>query len=113
MRLGLVLERSAAVTPSMLPVVISGCELYARTIPVLLAFTAVMALAQPPLSRLNPAVKQVVDQVSEERIGATMKKLESFGTRYVGSEQDNATHGIGAAQHWISTNSRATARNSR
>ena len=71
---------------------------------VLLAFVAycgMEALAQPPLSRLNPAIKQIVDQVSEERIGATMKKLESFGTRYVGSEQDNDTHGIGGAQRWI------------
>ena len=59
------------------------------------------ALAQPPLSRLNPAIKQIVDQVSEERIGAIMKKLESFGTRYVGSEQDSDTHGIGGAQRWI------------
>jgi hypothetical protein len=59
------------------------------------------ALAQPPLSRLNPAVKQVVDQVSEERIGAIMKKLESFGTRYVGSEKDNPEHGVGGAQRWI------------
>lgn len=59
------------------------------------------ALAQPPLSRLNPTVRQVVDQVSEQRIGTIMKKLESFGTRYVGSAQDDPEHGIGAAQNWI------------
>jgi len=70
------------------------------TVPIVLMLS-VSALAQPPLSRINPAVKQVVDQVSEERIEAIMKKLESFGTRYVGSEKDNPTHGIGAAQHWI------------
>src|SRR5580698_7265489 len=57
--------------------------------------------AQAPVTRLNPAVKQIVDQVSEERISATMKKLGDFGTRYVGSEQDSETHGIGAAQRWI------------
>lgn len=71
---------------------------------VLLAFAlycGMEALAQPPLSRLNPAIKQIVDQVSEERVGAIMKKLESFGTRYVGSEQDSDTHGIGGAQRWI------------
>jgi hypothetical protein len=62
---------------------------------------ASLAPAQPPLSRLNPAVKQVVDEVSEERIAANMKKLESFGTRFVGSEQDSPDHGIGAAQRWI------------
>jgi Peptidase family M28 len=42
-----------------------------------------------------------VDTVSEDRIGATMKKLESFGTRYILSEQDSPNHGIGAAQRWI------------
>ncbi len=71
------------------------------SVPVLCLLCASVALAQPPLTRLNPAVKQVADQVSEERIAATMKKLESFGTRFVGSEQDNPTHGIGAAQRWI------------
>src|SRR5581483_9759467 len=71
---------------------------------VLIAFAlycGMEALAQPPLSRLNPTIKAIVDQVSEERIGAIMKKLESFGTRYVGSEQDSDTHGIGGAQRWI------------
>ena len=56
---------------------------------------------QPPVTALNPTIKQIVDAVSEDRIGATMKKLESFGTRYILSEQDSPTHGIGAAQRWI------------
>src|SRR5580704_16470909 len=70
----------------------------------LVLFTALcvfQALAQAPLTRLNPAVKQIVDQVSEERISAIMKRLGEFGTRYVGSEQDSETRGIGAAQRWI------------
>ena len=53
------------------------------------------------MTGLNPAVTKIVDAVSEERIGATMKKLEAFGTRYVLSEQDSPTHGIGAAERWI------------
>ena len=64
-------------------------------------YCGVEGLAQPPAAQLNPAVKKIVDEVSEERIGAIMKKLESFGTRYVGSEKDNPTHGIGGAQIWI------------
>lgn len=64
-------------------------------------YCGVEGLAQPPAAQLNPAVKKIVDEVSEERIGAIMKKLESFGTRYVGSEKDNPTHGIGGAQNWI------------
>jgi hypothetical protein len=64
-------------------------------------YCAFTALAQPPTSRLNPLISKVVDEVSEERIAAIMRKLESFGTRYVLSEKDNPTHGIGGAQHWI------------
>ena len=65
------------------------------------AYCAVSSFAQPPTTRLNPLITRVVEGVSEERIAATMKKLESFGTRYVLSEKNNPTHGIGGAQHWI------------
>ncbi len=65
------------------------------------AYCAVSIFAQPPMTRLNPLITKVVEGVSEERIAATMKKLESFGTRYVLSEKNNPTHGIGGAQHWI------------
>jgi hypothetical protein len=58
-------------------------------------------LPQQPETGLNPAVKQIVDGVSEERIAATLKKLEGFGTRYVLSAQDDPVHGIGAAKRWI------------
>ena len=64
-------------------------------------YCAVQGLAQPPTTQLNPAVKKIVDEVSEERIGAIMKKLGDFGTRYVASEQDNPAHGIGGAAKWI------------
>jgi Peptidase family M28 len=64
-------------------------------------YCAVQGLAQPPTTQLNPTVKKIVEEVSEERIGATMKRLGDFGTRYVGSEQQNATHGIGGASKWI------------
>jgi hypothetical protein len=57
--------------------------------------------AQAPDTRINPAVKQVVDAISEPRMEATLRKLESFGTRYVLSAQDDPAHGIGAAKQWI------------
>jgi hypothetical protein len=57
--------------------------------------------AQSPPARLIPAVKQVVDAISEERIAANLKKLEGFGSRYILSEQDDPAHGIGAAKRWI------------
>ena len=46
-------------------------------------------------------MKQIVDAISEQRIAAISQKLESFGTRYVLSAQDDPVHGIGAAKRWI------------
>ncbi len=46
-------------------------------------------------------VKQIVDAISQQRITAISQKLESFGTRYVLSAQDDPVHGIGAAKRWI------------
>jgi hypothetical protein len=72
-----------------------------RSILCLAVFFAFRLSAQQPETRLNPAVKQIVDAVSEERIAATLKKLEAFGTRYILSAQDDPAHGIGAAKRWI------------
>jgi len=69
-----------------------------RLLPVLFVLPL---LAQQPETRLNPTVKQIVDAVSEERLAATLKKLEGFGTRYILSSQDDPAHGIGAAKRWI------------
>jgi hypothetical protein len=59
------------------------------------------AAAQTPETRINPTVRQIVDAISEQRMAATLRKLESFGTRYVLSAQDDPAHGIGAAKRWI------------
>jgi putative aminopeptidase FrvX len=59
------------------------------------------ARAQAPETRLNPAVKQMVDAISQERVAATMRKLESFGTRHTMSSDDDPARGIGAARRWI------------
>ena len=70
-----------------------------------LILAAALASGQPlsvglPKS-INPAVKRIVDGVSEERIAAIEKKLESFGTRNIFSETDDPARGIGAARRWI------------
>ena len=70
-------------------------------VPCLAAFFVFRVFSQQPETRLNPAVKQVVDGISEERIAATLKKLEGFGTRYILSSQNDPEHGIGAAKRWI------------
>ena len=43
----------------------------------------------------------MADSVSEERIAATLKKLESFGTRNIHTDTDSDTHGVIAARKWI------------
>ncbi len=59
------------------------------------------AFPQAPETRLNPAVKEIADAISEQRIAAVLEKLQGFGTRYVLSSQDDPLHGIGAAKRWI------------
>jgi hypothetical protein len=61
--------------------------------------TAIPAFAQ--YKAVNPQVSKIVSEVSEERITANLKKLESFGTRYIYSSQDDPEHGVGAARTWI------------
>ncbi len=50
---------------------------------------------------VNPKVTQAVSQVSEERITAILKKLESFGTRNILSAENDPVHGVGAARAWV------------
>lgn len=66
---------------------------------VLLSVTALLGQGTP--KSLNPLVRKAVEAVSTERIEASMRKLESFGTRGNYSETDSATRGIGAARRWI------------
>jgi hypothetical protein len=62
---------------------------------------ALVQCANAQMKSVNPTVQKIVDSVSQERITEILKKLESFQTRGVFSEQDNPTRGIGAARHWI------------
>ncbi|HYL35046.1 MAG TPA: M28 family peptidase [Bryobacteraceae bacterium] len=68
-----------------------------------LPLSAVLAVASASaqFKTINPTVKEIVDAVSQERIAAIMKKLESFETRNLFSEDDNPRRGIGAARRWI------------
>jgi Zn-dependent M28 family amino/carboxypeptidase len=58
-----------------------------------------VAVGQP--HKPSPIVSQMVKQVSEKNIEATIRKLVSFGTRNTLSEQNNPSRGIGAARDWI------------
>lgn len=50
---------------------------------------------------LDPRIVALVKSVSEERLAATLKKLESFETRSTLSSATSTTRGIGAARQWI------------
>jgi hypothetical protein len=50
---------------------------------------------------LDPRIVKMVSSISEERLGATLKKLESFETRSTLSSPDSPTRGVGAAREWI------------
>lgn len=62
-------------------------------------FGAVCVSAQPP--DLDPQVAKLVSEVSEQRLGDIVGKLQSFETRNTLSAQDSPTRGIGAAAQWI------------
>lgn len=63
---------------------------------------AAFASAQetPPPAEV-PAVYEIVDAVSAERIESDIRTLAGFGTRHTASETDSDTRGIGAARRWI------------
>ncbi len=72
---------------------------HVRSILLAACFGALTASAQ--YKSINPQVSKIVSEVSEERITATLKKLEGFGTRNLRSSQDDPNRGIGAARKWI------------
>src|SRR2546422_2376720 len=69
---------------------------------VVLAGFSRVAHAQPAAtSDLDPRIVTLVQSVSEERLAAILKKLESFGTRSTLSSPDKPDRGVGAARQWI------------
>jgi hypothetical protein len=57
--------------------------------------------ALQPTQRLDPAIQKIVAGISEERIAAILRKLESFETRNTLSDPDQTNRGIGVARQWI------------
>jgi hypothetical protein len=52
-------------------------------------------------SDLDPRIVHLVGQISEDRLAAILRKLETFGTRNTMSSVDTPGRGIGAARQWI------------
>jgi hypothetical protein len=61
----------------------------------------VLVSAAAPDERLDPRVAGLLENVSEERLTAILRKLEGFETRHTLSSADSPTRGIGAARDWI------------
>jgi hypothetical protein len=66
----------------------------------LLLFISISALAQTTIKQ-DPAIKQMVNEVSSKNIEAIVRKLVSFKTRNTLSDTTSKTEGIGAARNWI------------
>jgi peptidase M28-like protein len=74
---------------------------FVRAVMMLAACDLGRAVAAQPAAELDPRIMKLVASISEERLGATLKKLESFETRNTLSSVDSPTRGIGAARQWI------------
>ncbi len=76
-----------------------------RLLASLLVVSASAAAAPPAAAQLSsdldPRIVTLVGAVSEDRLAATLRKLESFGTRSTLSSTDTPDRGIGAARQWI------------
>jgi hypothetical protein len=72
------------------------------TLLLLLAGMATSLLGDQPPKSMHPTVQKVVADISDERIAAIMKKLESFGTRNTNAlPTADPKKGIVAARQWI------------
>lgn len=72
-----------------------------RNVPFVLLLASVCTAGS--LKSIDPQIRAMVDSVSQDRIAATLKKLESFGTRNIHTDVESDTHGVIAARKWISS----------
>src|SRR5215510_6811583 len=77
-------------------------RLIGGSLPVLaIALGSAAATAAAPAEDVDPRISRLVAAVSEERLTALLRKLESFETRHTLSATDSPTRGIGAARQWV------------
>ena len=80
---------------------------------ILAALAAAPALSQSRNARPEappPTLRALADQVSQERLRATVERLVGFGTRHTLSARDHPTRGIGAALNWTEAEFRTISR---
>ncbi len=80
-----------------------GFGLLPAALAAIFLFAATVAFAQsgPVPARRDPAIAEMVQQVSADSIERNIRKLVSFHTRQTLSNTQSATRGIGAARRWI------------
>lgn len=66
-----------------------------------LLISGALDLPAQTAARVDPAVQNMVSEISQERITETLKKLVSFETRGDFSDPSQPSRGIGAARRWI------------
>jgi hypothetical protein len=70
-------------------------------IPGLILALALLTPGRFAAQQADPRIAALVDSVSADRLGATVNRLEGFGTRHLLSDTVSTTRGIGAARRWI------------
>jgi len=73
-----------------------------RYLPIALLFCLAFSHSHAQTTiKQDPALKQMVDEVSSQNIEAIVRKLVSFKSRNTLSDTTSKTEGIGAARNWI------------
>jgi hypothetical protein len=67
----------------------------------LLAAPTALAAQAAPAASPDPRIRQLVAEVSEQRLRRIVTTLAAFGTRETMSDTASATRGVGAARRWI------------
>ncbi|MDM4767954.1 M28 family metallopeptidase [Pelomonas sp. SE-A7] len=81
-------------------------------LPAALFVAVLMAITGPARAAdaLDPAVQQLLVDVSAQRIEQRIRSLVGFGTRHTLSDTESETRGIGAARRWIQRELQACSR---
>ena len=92
-------ERSTATRRAFL----SASAVTAVAAPLLINGSAAQAVTSSPRAGrgVDPALRQMLNQIDPDRIQAIIEKLVSFGTRHTLSSQTDPVRGIGAATNWV------------
>jgi hypothetical protein len=71
------------------------------SLPILSLAVLASPAAAAPEGDGDPRVVRLLENISEERLGQTVRTLAGFGTRHTLSSPDTPGKGIGAARQWI------------